>query len=55
MKNSAVNGAETLISFDPWAIASIQIETESGISNNLSILCSARFSSQLVYSFGVIL
>ena len=35
---SAANGAETFISLAPWAIASIQIETVSGRSNNLSIL-----------------
>ena len=45
MNSSAVKGADTLISFDPCAMANIQIETDRGISNSLSIRCSARFSS----------
>jgi hypothetical protein len=55
MNNSAVSGADTLISFEPCAIASMQIETDRGNSKSLSMRCSARFWSHEVCSSGFML
>lgn len=50
INNSAANGAETLISLDPWAIASIQMDTVNGSSKSLSIRCLALYFNTFSFS-----